>query len=147
MAEIKTGDPKMVLTPDGMTLEFVDGLPVIDSGIGNIATISLGTEEGYALNAVARNSAESIGSSFIEESRKPITLNQIKVLEDAAEKAFQWAIEGGLIASVSASIEYVKSTGYWLEIIITPPTDEKHILLYSRNGENWVEQKNQVQEG
>lgn len=141
LSEIPQGDPKMFVSSDGMTLKFENGLPVMDDGLENISTISLGTEANFAFNKVAKNSEESVGSSFIEESLKAITKNQISVVEDAAERSFDWMIKSGIANSVTASMVYVRDYGYQIKIVITPPTGEDRILVYSKNGENWVNQQ------
>lgn len=141
MAEIITGDPKMFIDPDGLDLKFIDGLPVMENGLDNLIAISLGTEVGYAGNSAARNSAEFVGANFLVESQKSITLNQIKVVEEAAEQSLSWMIDNGLASAITASMNYVRSTGYYITIIVSPPVGEDRELIFSQNGENWVIQQ------
>lgn len=140
--EIDQGDPKMFITAEGMSLSFVNGMVVRDGGLENMATISLGTSLGYSLNSVASNGGESVGSGFEVEAQKSITRDQISIIEDEAVRAFDWAIQDGLIKSVTASMAYVDDRGYEVTIVITPPTGENRILVYGKNGENWVQQQN-----
>lgn len=140
---IGSGDPKMVVSSNGMDVRFENGVPLCDTGLSNIVTISLGTDGSTPLNRIARNGSESIGSTFIAESRKPITQNQIKIIEDAAEKSFSWAVTDGLIKSAKASMNYVKHSGYSLTITLSPLVGQDQQLVYLKNGENWIEQKKQ----
>lgn len=140
-SEIAQGDPKMFLETDGFDIKFVDGLPIMDTGFDNVSLISIGTENGYAGNASARNSSEEVGSNFIEESRKSITKNQLKVIEDAAERSYDWMIDAGLAERVVAEMEYVSSFGYELTILISPPVGPDKTLVYLKNGENWIQQQ------
>lgn len=141
MAELKEGDPKIFLTPDGMDLEFVDGLPVMENGLENVVAISLGSDLGFSFNRIATTGAESVGSSFIEESKKAITVDQLKIIEDAAEKSLAWAVSDGLIKSATAEMIYVRNTGYQLQITIAPPVGNNRILIYGQNGDSWVAQQ------
>ena len=141
LREIPQGDPKMFITGDGMDIRFEGGIPVMDDGLENIVTISLGTKSGFALNKIASNGAEAVGSSFIAESLKSVTVDQIRILEDAAEKSLAWAVKDGLIQEARATV-VAGERGYELRIVITPPTGENRILVYTKNGENWVNQKN-----
>jgi hypothetical protein len=141
---IQEGDPKMFLTVDGMDLNFVEGVPLMEAGLENVAIITLGTEANFALNKVARNGYEAVGSTFIEESKKAITANQIRIVEDAAERGFDFAVESGLIKAALAELVYAESVGYQIRITLTPPTGADTILVYSRNGENWVYQQSNI---
>lgn len=139
------GDVKMYLTSQGVDVKISDGLLAMENGLENIALISLFTEEGYALNVLARNGAEFVGSSFLKETRKTITRNQIKIVEDAAVRAFDWAVRDGLIKRAAANLAYYNSRGYELVVVITPPTGENQKLIFNKNGENWVYQQSRTE--
>jgi hypothetical protein len=145
MTRFDQGDPKMILTDGGVDMNFVNGLPELDPGLENVALIALGTDVGFAGNKVAQSKPKRTGSTFIEESKRSITANQILVIEDAAEKAFTDDIEAGLLKSVSAEYLFISDIGYSLSITLTPPTGENRILQYNKNGENWIEQRRREQ--
>lgn len=135
------GDPRIVLYPDGMDFNFVDGWPEIDSGLENSSVISLLAERSKSFDVIASTAIETSGSEFLEESRKSITVNQIKVIEDAAEKAFSPMIEDGVILSASAKIS-LENGRHSLVVVLTPPVGSRQELLFMRDGQNWVNQRN-----
>ncbi len=138
---IPEGDPKLFLAASGVDIHFENGLPIMENGLENIVAISLFTEQGYALNRIARDAETEIGSTFIEESRKSITRTQLSIIEDSAVKALSWAVESGIFSEVSAKMIYGGSSGYILTITVTPPTGPQRNLSFIRNGENWTEQQ------
>jgi len=137
------GDPKLFIDSDGVDIELVDGWPVMETGIENMAVISLFSDGPFAFNAVANGAIESAGSRFLAESRKSITVNQIKIIEDAAEKAFSPLIAEGIVKTVTASMEILNGI-YALTILVSPPVGEDRKLLFKRSGQNWI---NQSQKG
>ena len=44
------GDPKLILTQNGATLQYLGGQPVLDRGVENQATIALFTAPGWCGN-------------------------------------------------------------------------------------------------
>lgn len=138
--EPDTGDPKMFQTADGFSLKFEGGVPVMEKGFENSALLSIGTED-YYQNPLATQAGDVMAGNFIEESKKAITINQIRVIEEAAKQCFLWMITDGLAKSVDAVMSNVTGLGYKIEISIVSPTDEKAILIYNKNGENWVLQQ------
>lgn len=134
------GDPRIVLYPDGMDFDFLDGWPEVDSGLENSSVISLLAERSKSFDVIASTAIETSGSEFLDESRKSITVNQIKIIEDAAEKAFLPMIEDGVILSAVAKMSLEGGRNH-LTVVLTPPVGDRQELLFMRDGQNWVNQR------
>lgn len=139
-SEIDTGDPKMFFNESGFSLNYINGVPVMEDGIENTSHISLSTQKWF-LNVAARKASEVLFSSFETEAKKSITVNQLKLIESAAVRSFDWMITEGSAKSVSASISNVTGFGYKLTVSIISPTDEENVLIWGKNGTNWILQQ------
>jgi phage gp46-like protein len=136
MADIFSGDPKITIGPDGATLTFIGGQPVMDQGFENQVIIALFTEEGWAGNALFRDPDQRIGSDFLKATRQPITLRGLTDIEQAAVRALQSPIFG----RVTAEAINPSSDKLLISIIIEPPGQNSAQIILTRNGVNWQAQ-------
>ncbi len=81
-----SGDPRLILTKNGATLDYNGGNPVMDQGIENCALLSLLVEPGWCGNIFLKPE-ERIGSDYLPTCRKPITRSNLIDIENAAERA------------------------------------------------------------
>lgn len=132
------GDPKLILTDDGVTINFVAGNPVMDQGVENLALISLLTLPGWWGNDIFQNPDEQIGSDFEEIAKGPITLSKLNDIKQSAESALAnpafGNIETTVINPVSDQVHVINR--------IEPPGQDAQELLLTRNGQNWINQAN-----
>ena len=101
------GDPRLVLTPDGVDLEYQGGQPVMDQGVENHVLISLFTRaeapdtgEPWCGNAF-QPSASKLGSDFEARASQPITLAGLALVERAAASALSSPLFGAATVAVT----------------------------------------------
>lgn len=130
------GDPRLVLTENGSKIVYKGGQPVLDSGIENLALISLFTRRGWAGNTLLKNPDQKIGSDFYQKSLAPITLKSLNNLRDAAIKALTHPLFGTVDVEVTNPTSYQRR----VEIQLQPPGEDVITLLLVKNGMNWIAQ-------
>lgn len=130
------GDPKIVLTPDGATIPFTGGQPVMDGGLENMVNISLFTKPGWAGNTLFRKQDEQIGSEYEDIAKGSITLSSINNTRQAAEKA----LKNPAFGDVAVDVVNVSGNRLDVKILIRPPGQDVQELILSRNGINWINQ-------
>jgi phage gp46-like protein len=135
------GDPKMILDENGADLVFKGGQPVMDQGLENAALISLHTREGWFGNIFARSPAEKIGSKYEATLEQPITLGTLTAAQNAAQNALQWLIDKKIASSVEAACSNPQGAVIRTVIVVSPLYREATVLLQTKNGSNWVNQK------
>ena len=143
---IYQGDPRLVMTKNGMTFQYTNGQPLMDAGWENAVLISLFTRKlpgkpGFYGNIFAKNDSQKIGSYFEYELNQPVTLNQLNKIRDAGEKALQWMIDDGYASRITLRPTVPASDRMEILIIIEPLGQDLKILLLKKNGLNWVAQK------
>lgn len=132
-----SGDPYITIGPDGATLTFVGGQPVMDQGLENHAIIALFTDEGWAGNALFADPNQKIGNGqFLKATRQPITLQSLTDIEqgavaDLASPAF---------GRVTTEAINPSSDRIVVEILIEPPGQDSRTIILTRNGLNWQAQ-------
>ena len=131
-----SGDPKLYLTENGADLNYKGGQPVMDCGFENQANISLFTSKGWCGNTLFD---EKIGSDFIKETKKPITLQMLNDVVDSAQKSLVYSAFGEI------KTEILNPTGTGLNVVntIKPVGQDSFTISLSRNGLNWICQNEQ----
>jgi len=124
------GDPRLILTENGSTLQFIGGAVLLDRGLENMALISLFTRNGWAGNNLLNT---PIGSNFEEAVDQPITRRALNEIRDAAEKA----LDSPLFGTVTATVR--NPTGHRLKISIYIERLGAQIEL-TREGGPWAYQ-------
>lgn len=131
-----SGDPYITIGPDGATLTFIGGQPVMDRGLENHAIISLFTDEGWAGNALFADPNQKIGSDFMKTARQPVTLQSLTDIEQAAVRA----LSSPMFGTVTAEASNPASDRILVEILIEPPGQDSQTIILTRNGINWQAQ-------
>ena len=135
--DIYSGDPKLILTVDGSDIIYIDGQPVMDQGLENLAFLSLFVPPGWAGNILAVDTEEILSSDFLESVKGPITLSKLSTIEKTAVKSLSDPIFG----DVSAVATNPNASSINVDILIKPPTGDELRLRVLRNGQNWILQK------
>lgn len=137
------GDPMIAITPDGATMKFISGQPIMDGGFSNAVIISLHTRKNWWGNILFDTESEKIGSDFEKTCLEPIvSLSSINNITDAAEKALKWMKNDSIASDINITVTNPKADNIRTEIIITPPGQDAEKLLFIKNGINWIGQVN-----
>jgi len=136
MADYFSGDPKLVLTPNGSKLVFKGGQPVMDQGLENLALISLFTKKDWVGNAFIADPNKKIGSDFEETANQPITLASLNALAMSAEKA----LKNPAFGKITVEITNPNSHRLNVKITIEAPGSDIKTLILTKNGQNWINQ-------
>lgn len=137
------GDPRVVLTDGGADIVYQAGQPVMDRGLENAVILSLFTSSGWAGNRLLTGPHEAVGSEYTRTLSAPITRGFLERCEAAAHRALAWMVP----ARVAESIEVVASNPAGLQLHVTvtvrpPGRGDPVALLLTKNGPNWIAQKN-----
>ena len=143
MTNIYAGDPRLFLSENGSRLIFRGGQPVMDRGLENLALISLFTKNGWVGTVLFSDINQQIGSDFEEAVNQPITLTMLNDVAQAAERALVNPAFGNVVVTV----ENPNSSRLKVTILIQPPGQDSMVLILSRNGDNWISQKEEPAEG
>lgn len=134
------GDPRLVLTEDGATIEYRGGQPVMDSGLENAVLISLFTRTGWAGNAYIDDPDMQVGSDFEVACNRPITRTSLNNVADSAKRALAWMLSKGLAREIGAVASNPVGQSIKVVITILPPTGPAMSLNLSRYSGNWTAQ-------
>lgn len=128
------GDPLISVGPDGASLSWKDGQPVMDQGLVNSVLIALFTDPNWAGNAFLGKD-EQIGSDFIATCRGPLTLSKLATIEQAASLALDGELYKSTVTATNPSGAQVK-----VNARLVPPNGNAQTLVLTRNGQNWINQ-------
>lgn len=134
------GEPRIVLTEDGATMEFKGGQPVMDTGLENAVLISLFTDEGWTGNAFQNDSVARIGSRFEQVAKGSITRTMLNETAQEAERALAWLVKEKIAGSIKATARNRSGFGVDVTIEIHPLTGGVRTIVVSRYGQNWISQ-------
>ena len=134
--DIFSGDPYLTLGPNGATMTYIGGQPVMDQGLENLAMISLFTRPGWAGNVFFPDVNQRVGSDFVEAATQPITLQSLTDIEQAAVRA----LDSPAFGRVTATATNTASDFIRVDITIEPPGQDSATIILTRNGLNWQAQ-------
>lgn len=137
------GDCKIFMLPGGIEIRYISGQPLMDTGLENSVLIYLFTEKGWPMNKL-RQPSERIGSDFLSECRKPITINQIRNIEVAAEAALKPISDIGLGTISGLTARMKTGNQIFLSFTVNPPGTDAQTFLLSGFANNWIIQKEGV---
>lgn len=136
------GDPKLILGPDGSSLVYKGGQPVMDQGIENAIMIPLFTkkkgksinQKGWWMNLLWSNPVNQSGSDYVETViNQPLTLNGLANIEKAAAKA----LTNPLFGNVNSEVTNPEANRIDNKITVSSPGKDVDFLAVSENSENW----------
>ena len=126
-----SGDPRLLLTPNGADLDYEGGQPIMDQGLENQALIALFTRPGWCGNLFLAD-ASKIGSDFLDACSAPLTLSSLTDIVNAAERA----LASPLFGSVTVAVANPQS---W-DLAITITLGPGRALTLNRIGMLWSAQ-------
>jgi len=134
-ADRYSGDPRLIITPNGANLDYEGGQPIMDQGLENQALISLFTRSGWCGNLLLEPRYQ-IGSDF-EASilGQGLTLSGLSAIENAAVIALTSpAFPELAVSATNPSSDRVK-------LVVTVGPGQAP-LTFLRAGQNWQSQAN-----
>lgn len=135
------GDPAIEITPNGASMTFRGGQPVMDQGFHNYVLISLFTKKGWWGNALTSDENKKIGSDF-EEQRTIVDLQTINDYRDSVKLSLQSMLDTGIAKTIDVVITNPAINNINASILITPPGETPEQLIFLKNGLNWIAQAN-----
>ncbi len=126
-----SGDPRITLTQAGADMTFLGGQPVMDQGLENFVMISLFTSPGWCGNFYLAPE-EQVGSDFELACRKPITLQSLIDVQNAAMRA----LKSDYFPSLSVTVSNPRADWLHLDISLGPGSS----VSLDRRGLNWIAQ-------
>ena len=142
------GDPAISITPDGASMVFNGGQPVMDQGLNNAAIILEFTKKtsdlqknkkGWWGNFFFKDPDQKIGSDYEAQNFESITVNSLIDTEQAAKAALQPLVNKN-IAKVSAVTVNPSGLQRDTTILLEPLSRDAQELLLQQNGQNWINQ-------
>ena len=126
-----SGDPRIIISPAGWTLDYEGGQPVMDTGLENQVIISLFTRRGWCGNSYLP-AAEQIGSSFLDACSQALSVQALANIVNAA----QLAIASPLFPQVKITVTNPNSWDLQIRIDLGPGS----ALTLNRRGLLWSSQ-------
>jgi phage gp46-like protein len=134
------GEPRLVVTENGTTIEIHGGQPVMDAGIENAALISLLTDPGWWGNQFLEADYRVGDSTFGEVCTGTLTKTTFVKAESEAKRALKWMVDEGIASEIVASVSNREGLGVDAEVTIVRPGGEQDEIALRRFGENWIRQ-------
>lgn len=134
------GEPRLVMTPDGVTIEFKGGQPVMDTGLENAALISLFTDKGWWGNAGLKPEEQIGKSNFEKVASGPISITMLTRTANEAKLALKWMVSLKIVQSVDARAYNREGFGIDVVIVITGLDGSTDAFKVSKYGSNWLSQ-------
>ena len=134
-ADRYSGDPRLIITPNGANLDYEGGQPIMDQGLENQAIISLFTRPGWVGNLLL-DPQYQIGSDF-EASvlGQGLTLSGLTLIQNAAEIALASPAFPELVVTVTNPVSDR------IKLVVTVGPGQAS-LSFLRAGQNWQSQAN-----
>jgi len=134
------GEPRLVMTPDGVTIEFKGTQPVMDNGLENAALISLFTDRGWWGNALLKSDEQIGKTNFEKVASGTINIGMLAQTANEARLALKWMVSLKIVQSVDARAYNRNGFGVDVEIIITGLDGSSKAFKVSKYGANWTSQ-------
>lgn len=135
------GDVKVIITENGADMIFRGGQPIMDQGLENAAQIPWFTRKGWVGNLFLRDANQQVGSDFEEKAQGTVTVSKLIEIQKEGEAAWQKLIDGGVASRVIVQASNPSGTQTHVAGLIQPPGRDLEILLATKNGTNWIAQK------
>jgi len=136
------GDPRLVMGPNGTTLKFIGGQPVMDAGLENYILHRLGVKEGWVGNYLFPETVNQLGTDFEEVTSGAITMRKITDIEKAGERVLAKLVETGFAESISVEVSNPTGNNLDMKVVIKRPEQDAEILSLSRVNLVWSSQLN-----
>jgi len=133
------GDPRLFFVDEnGGDLIYENGQPKMDTALYNAINISLYSKDFWG-NAVFEEQSQKIGSDYEKLTKElPITVENLRRMEDSAISACDWMIEESIADTVEADVRNPRVDRIEPTITITEPNG--NVSPYSINWDNFAKE-------
>lgn len=130
------GDPRLFFVDEnGGDLVYTNGQPEMDDALYNAINISLYSKDFWG-NAVFEQETQKVGSDYEKLTKElPITVQNLRRMEDGAIAALNWLIENEVAETVEADIRNPRVDR--IEPTITVSEPNGNVSKYSNNWDNF----------
>jgi phage gp46-like protein len=134
------GEPRLIPTGNGTTIELHGGQPVMDAGVENAVLISLFTRPGWWGNQYLDTDFRVGDSTFDEVTQGAITRSTFVTAENEAKRALAWMVDDGIASTIDATVANREGLGIDAEVTINRPSGTTEEIALRHYGENWIRQ-------
>ena len=129
------GDPKLIITDDGIDFNIKNGQPEMDTGLQNSIFLSLFTDSGWLGNSISDKDSENYNGEFMTIFQKPLSVKTALDAKKYAESALSWMVEEKIAKSITIDVEIIKIGFLGIEILIEQNENTKKFIYNI----NWAE--------
>jgi len=134
------GDTRLIIEPNGTTLTFTGGQPVMDAGLENYILHRLFVKQGWAGNYLFSDPNNQSGTDFEETAAGTLTLQKLTDIEKAGERALKKLQDTGFAESIHIEVFNPSADSLRIEITIKQPDQKAEQLTLSRVNSIWRSQ-------
>lgn len=134
------GEPRLIMSANGTTIEIHGGQPVMDAGIENAVQISLFTDPGWFGNLYLDPEYRVGDSTFGQVCEGTLTKTTFVQAENEAKRALKWLVSDGLASEIVASVANRQGIGVDSEVTIVRPSGDEETISHRKYGPNWIRQ-------
>jgi phage gp46-like protein len=134
------GEPRLIPTANGTTIEIHGGQPVMDAGVENATLISLLTDPGWWGNTYLEEEYRVGDSTFGQVAQGAITRTTFVMAENEAKRALAWMVDEGIASEIRASVSNRDGIGVDAVVEIIRPSGATEEIALRRYGPNWIRQ-------
>jgi phage gp46-like protein len=134
------GEPRLIVTDNGTTIEVRGGQPVMDAGLENAILISLFTDAGWWGNQYVEPEYHLGDSKFESIISGTITKTTFVQAEGEAKRSLKWLIDEGLSSEIIAKVSNRDGIGIDVDITVVRPNGDEQQISLRRYGTNWIRQ-------
>lgn len=138
------GDLKLLLTEEGVDLDFNGGQPTMDPGLGTAVILTLLSASGWAGNALLPAS-QQVGGNFEEVINQPLQLSTLVKAENTAKTDLEWLIKAGVAEDVRVTVSNPVDNFIEVVVLVIPPGGSAQEIQLTKNGENWILQTTEAE--
>jgi phage gp46-like protein len=134
------GEPKMIMTPDGVDWEIRGGQPVMDAGLENWAMIGLFTVPGWWGNYILDSEYQIGDCDFDTITREPLTMTSMMNADKEARRGLESLVQKKVASEIIADISARSGFGIDFRAEVRGPASTLANLMLQKYGLNWVRQ-------
>lgn len=134
------GEPRLIMTANGTTIEVRGGQPVMDAGIESAVLVSLFTLPGWFGNYFLDKDFHVGESTFETLISGVLTASNFAQAEKEAKRALAWMVDDRIASSIDVDVSNPSGIRVDVEITINRPDETEEKLMLRKYGGVWLRQ-------